>query len=175
MMLLLLIFFLSTKSVQSVSVSMIPHTGTPPSYRVLPGFALSEVTNQLYIYGGRYSSHLEDMWRYDLATNTWHEIHFSSSVSPGPRTEAFLIALDNSRKLLLFGGNSKNGPVTDLWEFDIDNSSVIHIQWKLIDTKGKSPFRAYYRCYCIYELEGKKYLAVYGGRGESSFEHSLFM
>jgi hypothetical protein len=175
MLAFVLLCSLVTRLVHSVLVSMIPHTGTPPSYRVLPGVALSETANQIYIYGGRYISHLDDMWRYDLATQTWDEIHFSSSTSPGSRSEAYLIPLESSRKLLLFGGNSKNGPATDLWEFDIDNSSVRYIQWKLIDAKGKSPHRAYYRCYCIYEFEGKKYFAVYGGRGESSFDHSLFM
>jgi hypothetical protein len=110
----------------AVSVSMIPKTGTPPSIRESSGFAFDQESNKLYVYGGRFGSPLEDMWEFDLKTESWRQIHHTSSTSPGPRSDPYLVALGQG-KILLFGGNTKSGPVSDLWEFDIENQNVRYI------------------------------------------------
>lgn len=151
----------------SISVNMIPETGTPPSYREIPGMVVNTVDNKLYMYGGRYDSILGDMWEFDLTANRWEEIYFKSMISPGPRSSPHLVHLEKEGKILLFGGSTESGPVSDLWIFDIENQSVKHIQWKVIDEKGRPPPRAYYRCTTSYEYEGNKYLAICGGLGKS--------
>lgn len=153
---------------------MIPKTGTPPSIRDTPGLAFNKQSNKLYVYGGRYESPLEDMWEFDLNTETWREIHHTSSTSPGPRSDPQIVALDND-KILLFGGNTKSGPVSDLWEFDIENQYVIYIQWKFVNNSGAPPPRSYYRAICDYEEGNKKYLAVYGGRGINDYIKTFHM
>jgi hypothetical protein len=152
----------------AVTVSMIPKTGTPPSARDTPGFTLEEESNKLYVYGGRFESPLGDMWEFDLSSESWREIHFTSSINPGPRFDPYLVSLGNG-KILLFGGNTKSGPVSDLWEFDIENQYVRYIQWKLLNDKGSPPPRSYYGAMCHYEEDGKKYLAVYGGTGVNDY------
>lgn len=157
----------------SVSVSMIPNTGTPPSVREIPGFALEKGSNKLYVYGGRYESPLDDMWEFDLSTETWREIHSTSSINPGARSDPYLFTKEPG-KLLLYGGNSKSGPVSDLWEFDIANLYVIYMQWKLVNTIGNPP-RSAYRSATYYEQDDKSYLAVYGGFGEKESITNLYM
>jgi hypothetical protein len=106
---------------------MIPKTGTPPSFRELPGIALFESAQKIYIYGGRFETLLGDMWQFDLNNNQWSEIHISSTLNPGPRSEAYLFPIEATSKIVMFGGNSLTGPVSDLWEFDINNESVSYI------------------------------------------------
>ena len=113
--------------VDSISVGMIPNTGTPPSLRELPGIALSKSSQKIYIYGGRFETLLGDMWEFDLSSNQWSVIHTSSTLNPGPRSEAYLFPIEAAGKIIMFGGNSLTGPVSDLWEFDINHESVSYI------------------------------------------------
>lgn len=159
----------------SISISLNPLTGTPPSYRELPGLCLDSSSNKLYTYGGRYESLLDDMWEFDLSSNKWEQIFYTSTQSPGARSDPYLVFLPGSNKILLFGGDTAGGPVSDLWEFNIKNQSVRDIQWKLVHEQGEAPPRAYYKCVTDYEYEGRRYLAVYGGVGHKHQENSLYM
>lgn len=158
-----------------ISVQMIPESGTPPSYREFPGFTINSSNNKLYVYGGYSEIFTDDMWEFDLSTNRWNELHTTSVITPGARSDSFLVPLKNQAKILLFGGQTKSGPTSDLWLYDIPNQSVNYIQWKTLDEKGSPPPRGYYRSTCSYLHEGKQYLAVYGGVGKDSFIHSMFM
>ena len=111
-------------SVQSISVNLIPNTGTPPSYREYPSLSLDSYENKLYVFGGNYIYPKDEMWEFDLATKRWSEIHFTSSLNPSARYKSPLFSLEDSRKLLLFGGVTKQGPVSDLWLFDIEHHAV---------------------------------------------------
>lgn len=161
--------------IESVSVEYLPETGTPPPPHESAGVAYDLVTNKLYLYGGMSEFKSADMWEFDINTNRWNEIHSSSSFSPGARSRPFITILEDSRKLLLFGGNSDAGPVSDLWVYELVSENVIFIQWRLIDYKGTAPPRAYYRSVCDYIHNGKRHIAVYGGMGKSEYITSLFM
>ncbi len=43
---------------------------------------------------------------------------------------------------MLFGGDTKKGPISDVWLYDIESEIVIFMQWELAVTKGKAPPRA---------------------------------
>jgi hypothetical protein len=161
--------------IESVSVEYLPETGTPPPPHESAGAAYDSVTNKLYLYGGMSEFKSSDMWEFDMNTYRWKEIHSSPSFSPGARSRSFLTILENSRKLLLFGGNSDVGPISDLWIYEIFSESVRFIQWRLVDYKGTAPPRAYYRSVCEYIHNGKRHIAVYGGMGRSEYITSLFM
>jgi hypothetical protein len=84
------------------------------------------ISNSLYIYGGYHSvdEYFDDMWKFNLNTNTWEEIHSPSPLTPGPRFDARMKVLKNERSILLYGGTTMRGPISDLWLFDIDNFMV---------------------------------------------------
>lgn len=160
----------------SLSVRMIPETGNPPSQREFSGFAIAGTSSKkLYIYGGYSESFTKDMWEFDLTTSRWQELYPTSILTPGPRSQAFITTLQSQNKILLFGGNTESGPVSDLWLYDIENQSVRFIQWRAVDDKGSVPIRAYYRSVCYYIHEGKEYLAVYGGLGKYDVNTALYM
>lgn len=71
-----------------------------------------------------------------------------------------MAALKSQPKLVLFGGDTPNGPASDIWLYDIESESVILIQWKLVDDKGRAPPRAFYRSICEYTYKGKQYITV---------------
>jgi hypothetical protein len=151
---------------EALTVSYVPKTGTPPPRRELSGIAHDPTYNKIYIYGGRSDIFHNDFLEFDLTKNTWEEIHPATIMSPGGRASAFLTVLEDSREIVLFGGNSESGPVSDVWVYDIESEVVIFIQWQLKPIKGKAPPRAYYRSVCDYIHEGKRYIAVYGGIGK---------
>lgn len=124
---LLTVILLLTRHTESISVKLVPETGNPPIARELPGIAHDPIDNKLYIYGGLSDSKLSDMWEFNLETNTWTELHVVSELRPGPRSESFLLRLKDKRKLLLFGGITSYGPVSDLWTYDIEYQAVICI------------------------------------------------
>jgi hypothetical protein len=158
--------------VEALSSSHIPKTGTPPNQRELSGLAYDSSSNKIYIYGGRLESFFDDMWEFDLTSKSWTEIH-SPGMNPGARSRPFMTMLENSREILLFGGDTKNGPISDVWVYDLSSETVNFIQWKLVDIKGKAPPRAYNRAVCDYFHDGKHYIAVYGGRGRFGYLNNL--
>ena len=111
--------------VNAVSVKQIPETGTPPSPRELSGITTDSSEKKLYIYGGRLEDMYSDFWEFDLTTLKWTEIYAGSMSDPGPRANAFLTSLKHRSEILLFGGHATNGPVSDVWLYDIENERVI--------------------------------------------------
>jgi hypothetical protein len=111
----------------TLSPYLIPETGSPPPVRDIPGFTYYPTGNKLYIYGGLSDIQLSDMWEFDLTTNKWREIRTISVLNPGPRSRSFMTTLEDRKKLVLFGGNTYNGPSSDLWEYDIVNQTVFFI------------------------------------------------
>jgi hypothetical protein len=170
----LLVLILSTYA-EALTVSYVPKTGTPPPGRELSGFAHDSTYNKVYIYGGRSQIFHNDLWEFDLTTNTWEEIHPASIIGPGNRANTFITVLEDSRQIVLFGGNNDSGPISDVWVYDLDSEVVMFIQWQIAATKGKAPPRAYYRSVCDFIHEDKHYIAVYGGRGKISYSRSLYL
>lgn len=121
-LILLLLFIQYSKS---VSVEYIPQTRTPPSSRKQAGLTINPNGDKLYIYGGKSEYRFSDMWEFDLITKTWSEMHPVSILKPGPRSNAFITSFRDQRKIVLFGGDTSNGPISDIWLFDIENQSVM--------------------------------------------------
>lgn len=113
--------------IQGISIKYIPETRNPPEARKLSGFTLDKFDSKLYMYGGISINNFGDLWEFDLIKNEWREIYPASVLNPGPRSGPFLTRLINQRKILLLGGNTSNGPVNDIWLYDIDYQTVVFI------------------------------------------------
>jgi hypothetical protein len=117
--------FLYISIVEGLSAKMIPETGNPPSSREFPALTIAGTSSKkLYVYGGYGDSFADDMWEFDLSTSRWNELYPTSILTPGPRSQTFITPLRSQDKILLFGGNTKSGPVSDLWLYNIENQSV---------------------------------------------------
>ncbi len=111
----------------SLYVTNIPSTLSPPTRRKHSSITYDPISNSVFLYGGYQSSDrfLDDMWRFDLSSNTWEEIHSPSILSPGRRIKSEMKVLNNERSILLYGGTTEKGPAADLWLFDIQNYMVV--------------------------------------------------
>lgn len=172
---LLVVLSLLSLYCNSISVKLVPETGNPPTPRKLPGFTYDSIDSKLYIYGGVLDSKMHDMWEFDLTTNRWTELHTVSELRPGPRASPFLLRLQDQRKILLFGGDTAYGPISDLWTYDIDYQTVKFTQWKTLEYSGTPPPRSFYRAICHFTHRNKDFIAVYGGVNKDDYEYSMFL
>jgi len=118
--------------------------GTFPS----PRFAHTSVSHgtRIYIYGGQSiplppanttetDGFLElesqcDLFCFDTESLTWTEIKYESDIVPPCRNSHTSVIVDEH--MIIYGGaNSIDGPLEDLWEFNISTKA-----WKKIDCIG---------------------------------------
>jgi len=99
-------------------------SGTPPSERFASVAVLDPATSKVWLFGGTVEAGtgLSDLFTFDLATNTWAQVHASNAPnSPIDRINA-MGALDAQHGLLvLFGGNNAGtrADVRELWQFEL--------------------------------------------------------
>ena len=121
----IILIFLMIRYGETISVKLIPETGSPPPFREVPGFTVDSQSSKLYVYGGGSEVKHSDMWEFDLNTQRWSQIHPGSIYNPGPRSDTFITALQDNKNIILFGGDTDNGPISDVWIYNIENETVI--------------------------------------------------
>ncbi len=80
----------------------------------------------LYLFGGRNPEPLADLWRYDIASNTWEEIN-----APGPAARFGHNAICDRSRVLVFGGQAGSEFFNDLWELGLDTG-----HWQQLSANG---------------------------------------
>ena len=85
--------------------------------------ATTKVNNKGFVFGGRSKAkRLNDMYCLDLDKFEWKNVKYNSA-APCGRSWHCLNKLSNKR-LILYGGLDTNGdPMSDIWLFDIENST----------------------------------------------------
>jgi hypothetical protein len=173
----LFLFAFSIFSSESLSVTNIPSTRTPPNRRKQPAVTYDPNSDSIFIYGGFQSADefFDDMWRFDLKSKTWEEIHSPSPLTPGPRIESRMKVLKDERSILMYGGSTMKGPISDLWLFDIENFMVRFSQWQPVYSQGFKPPASYNSGSVFYQHNSKEYFAYYGGSSRKGIHNGLFM
>ena len=87
--------------------------------------AQATIGNKIYIFGGRQGIQMEeaplnDLHCFDVTNETWTEILSEGDNSPSPRSFHQMISVGSS--LFIFGGCGKSGRLSDLFEFNTNNS-----------------------------------------------------
>ena len=107
--------------------------GSRPSPRFGHRMVYDPVNERTLLFGGavyenRYTF-FDDLWAYDYASNTWTEI----DCGPGPsgRFNFMMVYLTGHNQLLLFGGYSSTGRVSDTWAYDITDN-----RWFMVSTEN---------------------------------------
>eukprot|EP00397_Hematodinium_sp_SG-2012_P000411 GEMP01000411.1.p1 GENE.GEMP01000411.1~~GEMP01000411.1.p1 ORF type:complete len:1558 (+),score=267.71 GEMP01000411.1:1372-6045(+) len=81
-----------------------------------------EVTNKLYIFGGKLGQvFLNDIWAFDITSETWIRLAQNSSVAPPSRSRpaSTLIIVNGIKQLLYYGGHNAGKAFDDWWLYDI--------------------------------------------------------
>lgn len=120
-------------------------TGTPPSPRFAPAYALDAATSRLYVFGGttELGEGLSDLHTLDLATLAWTPVHAGGAAgAPGSRVNAVGAFDPVAKVFLVFGGTfaPTKQDLDELWQFD-----AVARSWKtppLTSLGGGPPARA---------------------------------
>lgn len=90
--------------------------GMRPAARCLHSGTYDSQGDLFLIYGGQVSGPLDDIWAFDLSTNTWADL--TPVNRPAGRLFSSITALGNG-KAVVFGGYTNLGEVDELWLFTI--------------------------------------------------------
>ncbi len=114
----------------------IPATGGGPSARDYCQMVYDPVGNDLLLFGGADDSgDRNDLWAFDVTSNTWTRLSPSGTLPPPREGHAMTYELD-SKQVLVFGGlNSDSGTLfNDLWAYDVTANA-----WTKLDPTGPAP------------------------------------
>lgn len=111
MMLLISIFLFSLSSSQSLS----------PNPTQFTSLAYHSESQSIFLYGGfqEFSDYNDKLWRFNLSSFSWSTLSFSSDLNPGPRIHPYITFYPSSSSLLLYGGTTPRGPISDIWILDL--------------------------------------------------------
>jgi hypothetical protein len=107
--------------------------GIKPQVRCLHTAAFRPTSRRMIVYGGQRSGQLDDLWEFDLSSNTWSEL------TPASRPAGRFFAssfVDGEGRFLVFGGNTSAGNVNETWSYDFDSGS-----WSRLEIPGGPPER----------------------------------
>lgn len=148
-----------------------------PSPRIMSAMIFDSFKRRILLYGGREilknrdgglylqdGEYLAEFWelKVDETNPAWRLI--SGSAEPGRRA-GHLMVLDRFRnRILLFGGKSEQGPVTDLWAFDPTQES-----WKKLNP-AYPPIEPPGMTYGYYDLGKRMFVSNAGSYRSGSSE-----
>ncbi len=120
----------------------VPSPTNFPGGRALAFFSWVDLSGDLWMYGGNFTSGLyqSDLWRYNIATNIWTWMNgptgtnipavfgtqgvASATNNPGCRGEGSWTVTDNAGDLWVYGGQvSSAGLANDVWKYNIATNS----------------------------------------------------
>ncbi len=138
----------------------IPDTSNNPGARSYGSLAWTDHQNNLWLFGGfgysksSYGS-LADLWKYNIATNTWTWMSGTDTIYslgrygiqgipsiynyPENRNETSVSWVDNVGNLWLFGGAGSRGTyqyLNDLWKYDVSSNMWTWIKGDSIQSIG---------------------------------------
>lgn len=143
-----------------------PATGTVPSNRESNGVAFDSRRRRYVIYSGlSYSGGApgqdtsgEDTWEWDPATNRWTEVS-PARPSPGRRDQAAMAYDTARRRVVLFGGSTRESPLST-WEWDSATRAWTDVPVTMFRPPQTSQHSMVYDA-------GRARTVLFGGRGES--------
>eukprot|EP01043_Picozoa_sp_COSAG02_P045523 COSAG02_NODE_4171_length_5675_cov_2.909254_2_plen_963_part_00 len=148
----------------------LPTTGATPPGRRGGMSALSESQGQMWVFGGYvgvYPGFDQNMYRFDLAEETWHKVQANGSAPFLALASCALIEKDREHpQLVVFGGSCYDpaqparGLSNDLWLCDLASAHG-GVTWSRLETEGTVPSpRFSHGCAQLHDC-----VVVFGGTG----------
>ena len=136
-------------------------SGSKPAARADHVAAMDTSSGKLLIHGGfKGKDNLDDLWAYDLASNSWTELTPSGS-KPAARNKHVAAVDTSSGRLLIHGGSQIFATLDDLWAYDLAGNS-----WTELTPSGAKP--AGRNDHAVAMDASSSRLLIHGGRLGSS-------
>jgi hypothetical protein len=102
------------------------HSLSTPNPTQFTSLAYHSESQSIYLYGGfqEFSDYNDNLWHFDLSSSSWSFLSFSSDLNPGPRIHSYITFYPSSTSLLLYGGTTPRGPISDIWTLDMPSLQV---------------------------------------------------
>jgi len=136
---------------------LIPSNAMPPVRREHAA-AWDSTNGRMLVFGGNNFTHLNDLWAYSPATNSWSQLN-PSAPQPAPRAAHSALWDPTSQQFLVYGGH--NGQyLGDLWAYSATTNS-----WTQRGLTGPSPgLRAFHTT--IWDPAGNR-LLLFAGQNDT--------
>ncbi len=101
-----------------------PGNGTAPLPRRSSSAIYDPVDHRMVIFGGRAQPFdANDIWAFDLASNSWEDLTPVSGPAPGGRFEADVIYDPVGHKVIVYNGQGIFTFYNDVWSFDLTSNT----------------------------------------------------
>jgi hypothetical protein len=136
--------------------------------------ALDQARGRALIHGGRYREGTsgsytlhDDLWGFDLATDSWVEL--PSANGPSPRSNHSAVVIGD--RLVIYGGNASTDglsfiPLDDTWAYDLEAEV-----WTQVDTPSTPGARLFHAATVS---PGDATMIIHGGGDENAFLGPFF-
>ena len=109
-------------------VNLTPTSGPVPTGRTNAMAIYDSPANRIILFGGKSANGTRnDVWAFDLNTNSWTEITPSEGSVPSPRLTPRGAFYAPTRQMLVWSGQG-NGLFNDVWTFDLANETWTELQ-----------------------------------------------
>lgn len=114
---------------------------------------------QVYLWGGLAAATSDELFKYDLATDTWTVVSVTGDKPTYPRHK-HAMALDTAHDVILLmgGGNASDTPYTDTWTFDFATGAWTEQSPTAAYTGTLGPFQR-----MDYDPENNLFVCLIGG------------
>jgi N-acetylneuraminic acid mutarotase len=115
-------------NISSNNWTQLTPSNSPPSPRDGHTAIYVSTLNSMFIFGGYPTNAilLNDLWSYDISSNSWNQL--TPSNSPSPRAYHSTIYVSTLNSMFIFGGDNDGVPVNDqFWSYDISSNSWIQL------------------------------------------------
>ncbi|MBS1824809.1 MAG: hypothetical protein JST93_05780 [Acidobacteria bacterium] len=128
--------FTTLATAQQLTWRELPTAGEAPTGRVDGAIAYDERDKRIYMFGGRDTRPVNDLWAYSIDAGRWTQLRPSGG-PPAARFGHTLLFDAQRRRLLLFGGQA-GGFFSDTWSYDIARNT-----WQQVAPGGSGPNERY--------------------------------
>ena len=115
-------------------VDLTPSTGSAPAARRNASAILDPVDHRMVIFGGFSNGYLNDIWAFDLDTNTWANLTPPSGPAPAPRLTPASVYDPDGHRMITWSGQGQGAFFNDVWAFDFDTNT-----WSQFTPSGGPP------------------------------------
>lgn len=110
---------LTSLAVGQTWLELTPAAGDAPSPRRYASAVHDPIGHRMIIFGGQGAGTLNDIWAFDLATNTWADLTPTAGAAPSDRRTPGSTYDSVGHRMITWSGQGSGGFNNDTWSFDL--------------------------------------------------------